>query len=58
MDLLMGFLRCAEIFGECQILGVWDSKSFFMLLLWSKTTQIWYQNVGFGELYPNKYRFD
>jgi len=38
--------------------GVWESKSFSMLLLWSKTPQIWYQNVGFGELYPNKYRFD
>jgi len=28
-----------------------------MLLLWSKSPQIWYQNVEFGELYPNKYRF-
>jgi len=38
--------------------GVWDSKSFCMLLLRRKTPQIWYQNVGFGEFYPNKYRFD
>jgi len=38
--------------------GVWESKSFCMLLLWSKTPQIWYQNVGFGELYPNKYTVD
>jgi len=52
MDRLVCCLRCAEILGECQILGVWDSKSFCMLLPWSKTPQIWYKNVGFGEFYP------
>ena len=58
MDRLVCFLKCAGILGECDILGVWESKSFCMLLIWSKTPQIWYQNVGFGALYANEYRFD